>query len=249
MSVLTDRPARPLKGRTPPAVPAGVKGRRRRPVWAVVGALVVVGAMLGFGIWSSSLGSRREVLVAAREVPAGRVVGERDVRTARIGTSDAVATVPATQRSLVVGRTAKTTIPSGALISRDQVTSGSALTRGRALVGVVLGPGAVPAGGVRPGDRVEVVSAPTGASATGTGESGTAVAVAVVSSVEPVPVSASSSGGVSVALEVDQPDAVGVATAAGSGRVRLVVLPPTGPVDVMNPPASKAPAAGERRGG
>ena len=226
-------PGRPLsQGANGEPVPAGLNGPRRRPRLMLVGVLLVGGAMIGFGLWSTSLGHRREVLVAARELPAGHVVTDRDLRTVRIGTSDSVSIVPAGARSQVLGKTTRVTVPSGAFLSLDEVTSGSAVADGKAVVGAILAPGAVPAGGVRVGDRVVVISAPTGSSAIGETDPATAVATAEVFGVEPAPVSSTSAGGVSVALLVDQAEAVDVSAAAGAGRVRLVVVPRSGRVEL-----------------
>lgn len=223
-------------------VPAGLTGPKRRPTWVLAGALLVIGAMIGFGLWSTSLGHRREVLVAARELPAGHVVTDRDLRTVRIGTSDSVAVIPATDRDRVLGKTMKVTVPSGGFVSLDEVTSGSAVADGKAVVGAVVAPGAVPAGGVRVGDRVVVISAPTSASATGDTDAATAVATAEVFGVEPAPVSSTSAGGVSVALLVDQAETVDVSAAAGAGRVRLVLVPRSGRVEVSRPRPSPTSA-------
>lgn len=226
------------KGARGAPVPAGLAGPKRRPQWVLAGVVLVVGAMIGFGLWSTSLGHRREVLVAARELPAGHVVTDQDLRTVRIGTSDSVAIVSAANRGRILGKTTRMTVPSGGFLSPDEVTAGSAVADGKAVVGVVLAPGAVPAGGVRVGDRVVVISAPTGTSATGESDPASAVATAEVFGVERAAVSSTSAGGVSVALLVDQAEAVDVSAAAGSGRARLVVVPRSGRVEVSRPRTS-----------
>lgn len=202
-----------------------------------------MGAMLGFGLWSSSTAKRTAVLAASREISAGSTISVSDLRRVDVSTGGGVATVPAGESDRVVGKVARITIPAGGLLSAAQVSDTSPLGAGEAVVGVVLSPGELPTTDLRVGDRVEVMSVDNTNGSGSTSASGVSGAVTVASVFGVEQSSADGSGqSTDVSLLVSQRSAGQVAAAAGAGRVRLLLLPPTGPVDIG--PAGSSSSSG-----
>ncbi len=221
-SISTSR-SRTAGNGTAAAVPGLVQPRQRKVPWVVLGVLIVAGAALAFGVWSSALGERQTVVVAAREITAGTVIAAADLRTARLAVDGDVGFVAATRSGSLVGRLAAVTIPAGGLVHPGQVTDGSLLGPGEAVVGVSLAPGAVPTPNLRAGDRVDVVAVsdparPAGGDDDGSGVIASAEVFAMVALDD-------ASRAVVVSLSLPVGDAPAVADAAGAGRVRLVLLP------------------------
>jgi hypothetical protein len=220
------------------------QGRERKWSWTAIGVILVVGAMAGFGIWSSSLGHRQAVLAATHEIPAGATITASDLRRVDVGSGGGVATIPASQTERVIGQRARLTIPSGGLLTGDQLATGSLVPDGDAVTAVVLPPGAIPISGLRIGDRVGVVAASSqgqGGGTTSTSGDRTAsaddqaslVATATVFGVDQPP-SNGATPGTAVSLELPQDEAAEVATLAGRGNVRLILLPSIGASSTPN---------------
>jgi len=185
---------------------------------AAVGVLLSAGsAVAGLVVWSDA-GATRELLVAARAIPAGHVVAATDVRAVAVGGAEGVSAVPAEQAASVVGRAASVPVPAGALLPAEVVAgAGVVPPPGSAVVAKAVGPGVVPplAG---PGAAVRVYPAPADG-ASGVGARSGSGWDAVVLGVDP---------GVSgeqsvVSLQVADQDAAAV-VAAGS-RIAIVVVP------------------------
>jgi hypothetical protein len=184
-----------------------------------------VGCALAFALASLRLGDRRPVLVVAREVPAGRVLSDGDLREVRVSVGDGVRAVPASERRQVVGRPAAVPLVPGSLLTMGQVGPPSALAPGEAVVGLALKAGQFPLG-LAPGARVRVIDtgAPAASVTTPAGDSG----IAVSRSAGVIAVAAPGSDGSSatvVSLKLASADADRVAVAAAGGRTALVLLP------------------------
>ncbi|MCA0328477.1 MAG: SAF domain-containing protein [Actinobacteria bacterium] len=122
-------------------------------------ALVAVGALTA--AWLVSVqGQHTAVLVLARDVPYGSVITDSDLTTAEVSVDPSVATIPAGDRESVVGSVAATTLTSGALLARNQLTVAAPPADGQVLVGLALAATRMPAGGLEPGDRILVVDTP-----------------------------------------------------------------------------------------
>lgn len=190
--------------------------RRRSWALAAIGTLLTVGStVFGLVVWNGS-GTTRELLVAARAIPAGHVMEPADLRPVRVGAAEGVSAVAATGASDLVGRTASVPVAAGALIPADLVAGAGVLPPpGWVVLSVAVGPGVVPpeAG---PGSAVRVLPTPApGAPGTGasTGRSWEAVLIGVA---------AWSGETAVVSLQVLEVDAAGV-TAAGAD-IAIVVL-------------------------
>lgn len=192
--------------------------RRSWPM-AAIGVVITTGsALAGLVLWDSS-SSSRELLVAARAIPAGHVVEGEDLRAVRLRGAEGVSVVPVEEAAGLVGRAAAVPVAAGALIPADLVDAPGLLPpSGQILAAVALRPGAVPpqAG---PGAAVRVLPAPAGQGAPAVTGRPVGGWQAVLVGVEPA---RSGDGGVLVSLQVAEADAVSLA-AAGSD-VTVVVL-------------------------
>jgi len=129
--------------------------RRRSAGLAALAVLLVAGSAAVAGLLALRIDERVDVLVARTDIPAGTRITESMLAVAPVA-AQGVDLVPASRRSLVVGRYAAVPIPAERLIDTNMVTDRAALRGGTVAIGVVLAPGASPAGGLEPGDRVTV---------------------------------------------------------------------------------------------
>jgi len=210
----------PLQQRPTPvaAEPSRRAPRRNMPLLGVGIVLVVVGALASAALRSGAA-ERIPVLVVARPVSAGAVITEADLREVELSPAPGVATVPASQRSEIVGRRAALPLSEGMVLSDGALASGMRLAEGEAVVPLSLAQGRVPAE-VGPGDRVAVmIAGSTTPGSDGSGEGPAALAEGRVLSVR-----SDATDATVVSLVVDQDSAATVMSAAGAGAVGLVLL-------------------------
>ncbi len=188
--------------------------------FSALGLLITVGcATAGLVLWGTA-GETRELLVAARAIPAGHVVESADLRAVSVGIADGVSALLATDARDVLGRSATVPVAVGSLIPQDLASGAGVLPPpGSVVVSVAVAPGVVPpqAG---PGSPVRVLPvadrrSPVGASPAIAGRGWDAVLLGV----EPT-----GSGEVAVmSLQIAEADAPGL-TAAGAD-IAVIVLP------------------------
>jgi pilus assembly protein CpaB len=130
--------------------------RLMRPL-PLVGALLVLVALLGYWSVYSATTERTPLLVAAHDLQAGAVLRPSDLRTAELaGESGTLAAlVPERELETVLGRQLSTPVAQGAPLARGAVAPAAAAPAAFTLV--------VPAlralgGSLRPGDRVTVLA-------------------------------------------------------------------------------------------
>jgi hypothetical protein len=240
------RSRRPRDGPSRPEAPLrlGPPGRRRQPALVVLGvALMLVTAAVA-GAMFLRVGNRVPVLVMNRTVEVGQEIRDADLAEARVATDPGVQTLPAGERSRVVGQVAAATIPKGALLTRSQLTAQAVPGPGQAKVGVVLQPGQLPAEGLSPGERVMLVVARPASAAQGGPRAGTVL----------VPEArvfdqrrSDASEATVVTLVVRQEDAATVTRFGAAGQIGVVVLPASGPLPV--PAADGSAGDGSDQGG
>jgi Flp pilus assembly protein CpaB len=139
-------------------VPQAAARLRRIDLRVVVGlAVLLVGVAGTLGVVQRA-GARSPVLVVARDVPAGQVIGEWDVRAAELGIAPGVATLGVGERGRVVGRVASVPLAAGQVLSPSSVADSLPLGAGQALMSVAVAPEHAAAGMLQPGDRVAVVA-------------------------------------------------------------------------------------------
>ncbi|MFC0862361.1 SAF domain-containing protein [Sphaerimonospora cavernae] len=147
-----------VRTRTHETVKAPALPRQRRPAMFL---LVVV--FIGLGVLAgqyaySRLDKRSSVVMVARDVAIGQVIGQDDLTAVRIAADPMVATVPAERLSEMAGRVAAVDLTSGTLLSDGHTTDAMTPGPGQQLVPLALKPGQLPARGLRAGDHVLVAA-------------------------------------------------------------------------------------------
>ncbi|GLY33080.1 SAF domain-containing protein [Kineosporia sp. NBRC 101731] len=191
----------------------------RRPGLAVLAVLLIVLGAAVAGLLALRLDDRQDVLVARSTIVVGQQITAENLAVAKVA-SDGVAVISADQADAVIGRFASAEIPPGRLLDPGMLASTSLLGADKAGVGVSLGVGRYPAGGLEAGDVVQVVRAVEG-------EGKEIAGRATVSSVKTSDDSVFASGGESqavVTLIVSRNEAVQVAAAAAADQISLVLL-------------------------
>lgn len=145
---------RKLTAALPTALASRGSGRGRGRLAAGV-AVLGVSALAAVALYGS-VGDRQPVLAVARPVAAGQAIAAPDLTVVRVAADPGVRTIPASQRSRIVGRSAGVALAPGALLAPAQLADGPTLPPGSVVVGALLKPGQFPLG-LRPGDSVLVV--------------------------------------------------------------------------------------------
>jgi len=94
----------------------------------------------------------------ARDVPAGQLIGEPDVRVAELGLAPGVATVGVQDRGRVVGRVASSPLAAGQVLDPAAVADPLPIEAGQVLMSLAVAPEHAAAGTLRAGDLVAVVA-------------------------------------------------------------------------------------------
>ena len=147
----------PLSG-APAVVRTPLPTRQRRVGWTTLGAVLVVGLGLVFGYLYSTAGSKEPVVVVTAPVAVGAVIDRSDLSTVDVA-GDITAIAGANLDSVVGQRAAVGLLP-GTVLQRSMVTDADPIPAGRAQVGVAVKGGQLPADGLAPGDRVQVLRLP-----------------------------------------------------------------------------------------
>jgi len=214
---------------------------RRRP-WLAVGSLALIATCTAaFTSLYLKSGHQAQVLVVTRPVLQGATITSDDLAVARLSFSRALAPIAATDIGQVVGQHAAVALVPGTLLTRAELVASAAPPNGVAVVGVAAKSSQLPAGGVVPGETVDVVlTGPPGAVAAVSQGNGATADPGVQGSVSPgtllVPdvvvsevTSAPGSSGtdvVVVSLLVPSAQAPTVANASAAGQAALVVVSP-----------------------
>ncbi|MCX5535740.1 SAF domain-containing protein [Streptomyces sp. NBC_00006] len=173
---------------------------------------------VGFALIVSEIGGRTDVLMLARDVPAGHVIRPTDLRIVEVAAETGV--VPLAHRGTVLGKRAQIPLTKGALLSSGQVGERSEFPpKGLSQVAVAVEAGGAPPDVTR-GDRVALVAGPDASGGTDDGDDakGASSVVGTVTGVR----AAESAGGprvVSVLVETAAAN-----RAAQLERPRVVVL-------------------------
>ena len=190
--------------------------RRSYPIVAAGLLAALVGALL-FATIAAGFDHRRAVLVVNRPVVPGNVLTADDLRTAKITPGDGIGFIAAEDKPSVVGRSAAVALVAGSLLLPAQLGSPAGPAEGQAVVGLLLEPGRFPPG-LRPGDQVAVVSAPTGPVAAS--DEPARLGIGVVEEVAEAP----AAGGVTTRVRLGTEASDRVAAEGASRRVALVLL-------------------------
>ncbi|MEU2200145.1 SAF domain-containing protein [Isoptericola sp. NPDC019482] len=202
----------------PSGAPAGQiapppKMRRRPALIALSVVLVCVGA-LASAFAFQSMSNSQEVLTVRETINRGQVIDADDLVVVQIGVDPALQAVPASSAEAVVGKRAALDIAAGGVLTAEQVTDESVPSAGNSVVGVSVTAAMLPAGQVRSGDEVRIVTTST----SGDTEGPTAVAGVVVGVTTDTV-----SGNTLVNVQVAAGDAPQVAAASAEGSAAIVV--------------------------
>ncbi|MDG4803159.1 SAF domain-containing protein [Micromonospora sp. WMMD980] len=225
MSVTTDRPrAVNTAAADLPPVPAGTRRVGRRSGRRVVaGLLLVLATVVTF--WQVDLRRHadEQFLAVARDVPAGQVITDADVRVVRVANPSGLDLVPAERRGGIVGRSAAVPLAAGSLLVSAQVGPAAWPAAGQAVIAVPVKPGRAPTS-LTAGSRVVVLVAPPAGGGQQAPQQNNGVRRAVATVVS-VAAGADQVGTqlVTVLLAADAAEAV----AAAPGDVSLVQLGPS----------------------
>jgi hypothetical protein len=175
------------------------------------------------------------VVGVTRQIPQGQTVEVSDLRQVDISISAGVDVVPVADASEVIGKQASVTLLAGTLITPSDVGATQELPADRAIVGIDLKPGMMPAAGVEEGETVLVVlTAPAGtgistgrssnqASVSGEPAAANVIATATVVGVDNSP-NDSGSGDAVVSVDVPLAEAPLVADSSAAGQAALVLV-------------------------
>jgi len=201
-----------------PRVAAAPRQLQTRWLIGVAGFILLGGLLLLYAVPLYS--KHTSVVVMARDVQMGSTLTVGDVTTADVSVGEQVAVVH--PQDGILGKTALTDLRRGSLLSPGLVGDAAVLAAGQVLVPVRVKLGQRPQQGLTPGQVVLAVPAPQDPTSPG----GT-----VLTAVQPIRATVASfgqpdpaTGDVVVDVRVPTADAVGLARAAGTGSVTLVVL-------------------------
>jgi hypothetical protein len=196
-----------------------VRPSGRRPVRLpelIVGIVLVGACALAAVWWQTSHSARQPVAVLSHAVTAGQLLTDADLRPADVALGEGVRAVAWADRGALVGKAVVTDLPDGVALVPGLVSDEPALAPGEALVGLLLEPGAYPAGSLQHGDAVAVVAAATPQAAEGG-------VLAADASVWDLGAIADHEGATLLTLRLAEADAARVSAAADHVRVVRVV--------------------------
>jgi hypothetical protein len=196
----------------------GTPVRRRRGRIAGALVLMLVCSWVAAVVFLS-VGDRHEVVAVARPITRFHTITASDLRTVRVAADPAVATLPAAEAHLLIGRVAATDLTTGSLLGDEDLlpVGERPVPPGQAVVGAKLATADSPAS-LPVGAKVEVIVRPAAGDTTDENQSVSGWILAVATT------SAADGGGRTVSLVVPATDAGTVAAAASDSRVSLVVL-------------------------
>jgi hypothetical protein len=188
---------------------------------ALAVALIVGFAALGYWAYARA-GGKVQVLVAARDIPAGHVITSSDLTSTAV--AGGITAVAADHLSEVVGHPAAVEILPHTPVQLAMITTGGALPAGDVLVGVAEAPGQIPSSGLAAGDTVEVVQLPVKTAAPSSVGS-PVLATATVTDVRSNP---AVEGGSLLTLELPKAAAYPVTAASDAELIALVQVSGSG---------------------
>ena len=214
-----------------PPIPGSRRSRRLRPrvprqcrVWlAGLAAVLLVGGVLGNVALINGLREREPMVVLTHQVPWGQRITEHDVSTVDLPPSAQAHALTKAQWQATAGRMASRPLQPGQLLRSGDLTAQQVPSSGQEVLGLRLGPGRYPAGGLSPNDPVQVVPVQSSGSSSSAGSeagsvAGPGFAARVVHSVGP---DADGALSVDVLITSDRAEQASTA-AAGAPLVRLL---------------------------
>lgn len=190
--------------------------RQRRPGWAAL-AVALIGAFAALGAFLYvQAGAKTPVVVVVADVPAGHVVTRTDVST--VAVAGGVTAIAGDRLESVIGQTATVHLLPNMLLQRSMISPEPGLSAAQAAVGVVVKSGQIPAGGLTPGDTVDVIALPS----TTTGAPQAPQVIVTSARVDAFREDPAQTGGSLLTLIVPREKATAVAAASGVGRIAVI---------------------------
>lgn len=152
-----------------PAEPDAPRQRARRGVLAAGVALVALAIAAGAWWGTRTGGEVIPVLALTGPVEAGQTLTRDVLRAAEMTTGEDLETIPVGEVDAYVGLIATGNLPAGTILTPGMLAEFTVVEDGQAMVGIPIAPGQVPAGGVRPGDKINLVMGVSGSRAPTTG--------------------------------------------------------------------------------
>ncbi len=192
---------------------------RRLGQWAATVLFVLVSVVAAAWFWQQQ-GDRVEVLVVAREVPAGHVVERSALSTASVAGVDGA--IPVSEVDRVVGSTAAVGLVPGQVLTDPLLTVDAVPAANERVVGLDLDPTRAPMG-LMPGDVVTVLAVPP------SGDPGDPESLArttvLAETAEVLRAESIDGGGLRLSLVVEDGYATDVASFGAAGRVAVIQSP------------------------
>lgn len=192
--------------------------RQRRPALAALAVLLIVGGAAVAALLAIRVDERVAVLQAAGTIAAGQQITAEHLTTTQVA-SEGTNLIPASQEDDLIGRYTTVQVSEGQLIDTTMTGVAGPLGEGGVAVGASLAAGFLPAGGLRSGDVVDLVSIVTG-------EGETIVEDARVSSALDASGGAAADGsaGVTATFIVGREDEAEVAGVAATNQLVVVLV-------------------------
>ena len=213
-----------------PTAPAGRRlpgaPRERKPALAALAVLLILGGALGAGFLVLQSGQRVAAIEISQQVGAGQKIPLSAMQEIQVASGTGLSFVPWSQASQVAQFYAAGTIPAGTLLTEAMVGRAGNLTAGKAVVGLSLKDGQLPAG-LQVGDHVDIYQV-SDAPETCPGRSGSRLAANAIVLAVTRPASSSSSAVADVRVAVNPADDGAGACNASNGIVGIAVLPVLG---------------------
>lgn len=130
---------------------------RRNPRLIAIGALAVCVGGLGTAMAYQQTGHTQSVVVVAKNVPRGQIVGAADLSVTTIGSAPEVAKLPAAELSKLIGQEALVDLMKGELVGEGAIGR-STLPAGTVQLGLKLGAGRLPTSQMPSGTPIVLVS-------------------------------------------------------------------------------------------
>jgi hypothetical protein len=226
-----------------PTAPAGRRlpsaPRERKPALAALAVLLILGGALGAGFLVLQSGKRVAAIEISQQIGAGQKIPLSAMQEIQIAASTGLSYVPWDQASQVANYYAASTIPAGTLLTNAMVSRAGNLTAGKAVLGLSLKEGQLPAG-LQVGDHVDIYQV-SDAPETCPGTSGSMLAANAIVLDVTRPANPSSSTVADVRVAINPADDGAVACNASNGIIGIAVLPALG--SAASAPAVSVPAA------
>lgn len=212
-SIKTEQPLPHARLAAPP-LPA-----RRNPKWIALGIVALcLGALLSY-VTYARVADQRTVVAIAHTVHRGDTIQAADLTTVSLAAANGIEVVPAAQLGQLTGQQAVYDLVAGSLLPAGAIARVVLPQRGRAVAGIRLVSGRVPAGPLPSGSSLRLVALPpSGASASAADSySGRTIFARAISEVD-------GADGTSVLINVDVPAALAPSVALLAAQERLAVV-------------------------